>query len=33
VTILDVFDNAAGVKRVMEGWVDYLHLAWWKAVG
>ena len=25
VTILDVFGNAASVKIVMSGWVDYLH--------
>jgi hypothetical protein len=27
VTILDVFGNAATVKAVMSGWVDYMHLA------
>jgi hypothetical protein len=27
VTILDVFENAASVKVVMSGWVDYLHMA------
>ncbi len=27
VTILDVFGNAATVKVVMSGWVDYLHIA------
>jgi hypothetical protein len=26
VTVLDVFGNAATVKVVMSGWVDYLHL-------
>ncbi|HET6348464.1 MAG TPA: nuclear transport factor 2 family protein [Candidatus Krumholzibacteria bacterium] len=25
VTILDVFGNAASVKVVMSGWIDYLH--------
>jgi hypothetical protein len=25
VTVLDVFGNAASVKIVMSGWVDYLH--------
>jgi hypothetical protein len=27
VTILDVFENAASVKIVASGWVDYMHLA------
>ena len=27
VTILDVFENAASVKTVMSGWVDYMHMA------
>jgi hypothetical protein len=27
VTILDVFENAASVKAVMSGWIDYLHMA------
>lgn len=27
VTILDVFGKAASVKLVMQGWVDYLHIA------
>lgn len=27
VTILDVFGNAASVKLVMDGWIDYLHVA------
>jgi hypothetical protein len=27
VTILDVFGNAATVKLIMDGWVDYLHIA------
>jgi hypothetical protein len=27
VTILDVFENAASVKIVASGWIDYLHLA------
>lgn len=26
VTILDVFGNAATVKLVMQGWVDYMHM-------
>jgi len=26
-TILDVFGNAASVKLVMDGWIDYLHVA------
>jgi hypothetical protein len=26
VTILDVFGNAASVKLVMSGWIDYLHI-------
>src|SRR5689334_4852205 len=26
VTILDVFGNAASVKVVMSGWIDYLHI-------
>ena len=29
VTILDIFGNAASVKAVMAGWIDYLHLARW----
>jgi hypothetical protein len=29
VTILDVFENAASVKVVASGWVDYLHMAKW----
>ena len=27
VIILDVFENAASVKAVMSGWIDYLHMA------
>ena len=27
VTVLDVFENAASVKVVAAGWIDYLHLA------
>ena len=27
VTVLDVFGNAASVKVVMDGWIDYLHIA------
>lgn len=27
VTILDIYGNAASVKAVMSGWVDYLHIA------
>lgn len=27
VTVLDVFGNAASVKVVMSGWVDYMHIA------
>jgi putative lumazine-binding protein len=27
VTILDVFENAASVKTVMSGWIDYMHMA------
>jgi hypothetical protein len=27
VTILDVFGSAATVKLVMQGWVDYMHIA------
>src|SRR5262245_64283774 len=26
VTVLDVFGNAATVKLVMSGWIDYLHI-------
>jgi hypothetical protein len=29
VTILDVYQNAASVKIVASGWIDYLHLARW----
>ncbi len=29
VTVLDIFGNAASVKAVMSGWIDYLHLARW----
>ena len=27
ITILDVFENAASVKTVMSGWIDYMHMA------
>jgi hypothetical protein len=27
ITILDVFENAASVKTIMSGWVDYMHMA------
>ena len=27
ITILDVFENAASVKAIMSGWVDYMHMA------
>ena len=29
VTILDVFENAAAVKVVASGWVDYMQMAKW----
>ena len=29
ITILDVFGNAASVKAVMSGWIDYMHMAKW----
>jgi hypothetical protein len=29
VYILDIYENAASVKAVMSGWVDYLHIAKW----
>ncbi len=29
VYILDVFENAASVKAIMSGWIDYMHLARW----
>jgi hypothetical protein len=29
VTILDVYQNAASVKIVASGWIDYLHVAKW----
>ena len=29
VIILDVFENAASVKVVMSGWIDYMHIARW----
>ena len=29
VTILDVFENAASVKVVASGWVDYMQMAKW----
>ena len=27
ITILDVFENAASVKAVMSGWIDYMHMS------
>jgi hypothetical protein len=30
VTVLDIFNNAASVKIVASGWVDYLHMAKWR---
>ena len=27
IVILDVFENAASVKAVMSGWIDYMHMA------
>jgi hypothetical protein len=27
ITILDVFENAASVKAIMSGWIDYMHMA------
>jgi hypothetical protein len=27
VTVLDVFENAASVKAIMSGWIDYMHMA------
>ncbi len=29
VTVLDIFGNAASVKVIASGWVDYMHLAKW----
>jgi putative lumazine-binding protein len=29
VTILDIYQNAASVKIVASGWIDFLHLAKW----
>ena len=29
VTILDVFENAASVKVVAAGWIDYMHMVKW----
>ncbi|MBI4427985.1 MAG: nuclear transport factor 2 family protein [Ignavibacteriales bacterium] len=29
VYILDIFGNAASVKAIMSGWIDYMHLAKW----
>ena len=29
VVILDRFENAASVKGVMSGWIDYMHMAKW----
>ena len=30
ITVLDIFNNAASVKIVASGWVDYLHMAKWR---
>ena len=30
VTILDIYKNAASVKVVASGWIDYLHVAKWE---
>lgn len=27
ITILDVFENAASVKAIMSGWIDYMHMS------
>ena len=29
VHILDIFENAASVKVVAHGWIDYMHMAKW----
>jgi hypothetical protein len=29
VVILDIFQNAASVKAIMSGWIDYMHMAKW----
>jgi hypothetical protein len=29
VLILDIFQNAASVKAIMSGWIDYMHMAKW----
>jgi hypothetical protein len=29
ITVLDVFENAASVKVVAGGWIDYLHVVRW----
>lgn len=29
ITILDIYNNAASVKVVASGWIDYLHVAKW----
>lgn len=29
VLILDIFENAASVKVVAHGWIDYMHMAKW----
>jgi len=29
VSILDIYQNAASVKAVMAGWIDYMHMAKW----
>ena len=29
VYILDIYNNAASVKAIMSGWIDYLHIAKW----
>jgi hypothetical protein len=30
VHILDIYQNAASVKAVMSGWIDYMHMAKWR---
>ncbi|MGH2568264.1 MAG: nuclear transport factor 2 family protein [Bacteroidota bacterium] len=29
VYILDIYENAASVKAIMSGWIDYMHMAKW----
>ncbi|MCI0706863.1 MAG: nuclear transport factor 2 family protein [Ignavibacteriae bacterium] len=29
VYILDIYQNAASVKAIMSGWIDYMHMAKW----